>query len=100
MQYFCRHCVYFGYFCGATRADELAKVVLSDMKEHEDLSFIKIPETKTHINRSFRIENEYGINDFCLEIHEPTPKKSRNGSSFLNFKNEKRKVQPIKEIKF
>lgn len=45
---------------GACRREELSKILIGDVTEHDgSLILIKIPNTKTHISRSFTITDKF-----------------------------------------
>lgn len=83
---------------GATRADELTRMDLADVKIQGGVYVIKIPKTKTHIIRTFTIEGEYVLYvKKYLQIRSLITSTTR---FFMNYQKGKCTRQPIGKNKF
>ena len=77
--------------------EELINVLTKDVQRQGEIIYVKIPKTKTKIQRSFTIEGE-----FCdLVEHYPLMRASNTKSDrfFLNFQNGKCTTQVIAKNK-
>lgn len=87
----------FGVY-GATRADELTKVHVSDIREEGNIIIVKIPETKTNVVRTFTVEDQYAE---CIKKYmNLRPQKIDHNRFFINFQKGKCTVQPVGRNKF
>ena len=87
----------FGIY-GATRAEELTRVSIADVKEQGNVFVIKIPKTKTNICRSFTVEDDYA--EIIRKYVRLRPANVENNRFFLNYQKGKCTVQPIGRNKF
>lgn len=87
----------FGVY-GATRADELTKVNVNDVREEGNVLVIKIPETKTNVVRTFTVENEYAA--LIRKYAKLRPSTVGHNRFFINFQKGKCTPQPIGRNKF
>ena len=77
--------------CGACRSDELTKILVEHVKDHDGVYIVSIPDTKTHISRVFTIgSNFYPIVQKYINMrpaHAPTKR------FFLGYINGKVTIQ-------
>lgn len=95
--FFSQIALIFGIY-GATRADELTNVALSDVKIHGEVIVVKIGKRKSNVIRTITIENDYAA--YVWKYINYRPSKTHNERFFLNFRNGKCTTQPIGRNKF
>lgn len=83
---------------GACRREELTNILISDIEDHKTMFLIKIPKTKTGIQRSFTITGDFY--NICKKYAELRPKDTNTSRFFLNFQNGHCTRQPIGINKF
>lgn len=84
---------------GACRRDELCNIKMSNVTEHDGLLIlVKIPDTKTHIPRSFTVTDKFF--SIVKKYMELRPKNCKIDRFFLNYQNGKCLQQPIGIHKF
>lgn len=78
---------------GALRREELYNMRIEDIEERDGLIIIKIPVTKTHIQRSFVVINEPDEKVHYIDIYHKyvnlRPKNAKSSHFFLNYRNGK-----------
>lgn len=78
---------------GACRREELTNLAYSDIEDHKTMLVVKIPKTKTYIQRTFTIVGEfYNICNKYISLRPTTCKLDR---FFLSYYNGKCTRQPI-----
>lgn len=87
----------FGVF-GACRTDELVNVVKSHISTPGDIILVKIPDTKTKVERSFTISDEYA--EIVKRYMALRPKKELSTRFFLNYQKGRCTSQVIGKHKF
>ncbi len=74
---------------GACRREELYNITLNDIEDRDSFIIVKIPNTKTHIQRSFTITNVENETIHYLEIIRKyirlRPSDVKSARMFLNF---------------
>ncbi|KAJ6647342.1 hypothetical protein Bhyg_02564, partial [Pseudolycoriella hygida] len=78
---------------GATRADELTKMVLADIQVQGDVYLVQIPHTKNYFPRSFTIEQEYAT--YLRKYLAIRSQVSSSGRLLMAYRNGKCTSQPI-----
>lgn len=68
---------------GACRREELTNVAISDIEDHKTMLLVKIPKTKTGIQRSFTITGEFY--NICKKYTELRPKDTDTNRFFFKF---------------
>lgn len=78
---------------GALRREELYNMRTEDIEECDGLIIIKIPVTKTHIQRSFVVINEPDEKVHYMDIYHKyvnlRPRNAKSSHFFLNYRNGK-----------
>jgi integrase len=73
--------------------EELYNMKIEDFEERDGLIIVKLPQTKTHIQRSFVVINEPGEKVHNLDIYHKyrnlRPNNARSSHFFLNYRNGK-----------
>lgn len=87
----------FGIY-GATRTDELTKVLLTHIKEQGEVIIVRIPETKNNVLRTFTIEGFY--TEYVRKYMKLRPANAKCDRFFLNYRKGKCTTQPIGRNKF
>lgn len=83
---------------GACRREELANVTTENVTREGNILLIKIPNTKTKIDRSFTIDGEF--RKIVLKYENLRPENVITKKFFLNFQKGKCTSQPIGKNKF
>lgn len=87
----------FGVY-GAQRIDELVKIETHHVTDHKDILFVRIPKTKTKVEKSLTIHGKhYDIAKRYLELRPSTVPHKR---LFVNYTKGKCTIQPIGKNKF
>jgi hypothetical protein len=78
---------------GACRREELYNMKIEDFEERDGLIIVKLPQTKTHIQRSFVVINQPDEEVHYLDIYHKyrnlRPNNARSSHFFLNYRNGK-----------
>lgn len=84
---------------GACRREELYNITLNDIEDRDSFIIVKIPNTKTHIQRSFTITNKEDETIHYLEIIRKyiklRPSHVKSSRLFLNFQKGKCTTQVV-----
>lgn len=84
---------------GACRRDELSKMTIHDVEDKDSYIIVKIPDSKTKIQRTFVVpnNNEYKFNPakICRKYMSLRPKAAENPRFFLQYRNGKCTVQVV-----
>lgn len=78
---------------GACRKSEMIQMKITDVKGYDDLIHVTIPDTKTHVPRSFTLTGEY--HKIFQKYLELRPKDMTNDRFFINYQNGKCSRQVI-----
>lgn len=81
---------------GACRRDELMKLTIDDLQEKDSLLFVNIPDTKTHIPRSFTVTS--GQEDWLTIFRKYAalrPSTVENRRFFMTYRKGKCLSQPV-----
>lgn len=89
--------VVFGIY-GATRTCELVNLRMTDVQPKGDIFVVKIPASKTDVDRTFNIEGFY-VN-IVRKYRDLRPEKTPHDRFFINYQLGKCTVQPIGKHKF
>lgn len=84
--------------CGACRSHELPAVLLDDIQKKEDVYLVSIPDTKTHVKRSFTIGEPFF--SIVKKYADLRPATVQHKKFFLNYQRGKCTVQTIGQNKF
>jgi len=87
----------FGVF-GAMRSSEFIKLRETDVIEKDDIFLINVMQTKTRVDRSFTVQNEFA--DFVRRYKALRKPGTPPDRFFVNFQKGKCTVQPIGKNKF
>jgi len=72
---------------GACRRDEMYNMKLEDVQVMDSLCVVKIPNTKTNVERTFTIENKYlEVINLYIKVR---PDKASSNNFFLNYRKGK-----------
>ncbi|KAJ8910212.1 hypothetical protein NQ315_014503 [Exocentrus adspersus] len=78
---------------GACRREELYNLKIEDIEESDRIMIVKLPQTKTHIQRSFVIINEPNEKVDHMDIYHKylnlRPSNAKSSHLFLNYRNGK-----------
>ena len=84
---------------GACRREELYNMAVEDIEDRGEFIFVKIPDTKTHIQRSFTITNIENETIHYLEIFRKyfrlRPNHVKSSHLFLNYRAGKCTIQVL-----
>lgn len=72
---------------GACRSIEIANIKSKDVEYHNDIILVKLRETKTNVDRSFAIRDEF-VN-LVKKYKDLRPKDMKSDNFFINYKNGK-----------
>lgn len=84
--------------CGACRTEELPRITINDIKDHNDLYLVTVRGTGTNLTRSFTIDGDfYKTVQKYLDMR---PNNVHTDRAFLNYQNGKCTTQVIGKNKF
>lgn len=84
--------------CGACRSDELTRVTMNDIKDHNGLFLVTVPSTSVNTTRSFTIDGDFYRT--VQKYMDLRPSNVITNRFFLNYQNGKCTVQVIGKNKF